>query len=75
MCTTHPSSLSSSMDDKLQEIIDNNDDSISLENGSEKEELYFQDFDSDSHDNIIEKTKDGHFGKVYNFLIYNFYIV
>ena len=70
MCTTHPSSISSSMNN-LKEYQDNDIDSLScFENTSdkEKEEAFFN-MDSDSHDNLIEKSKDEHFGKV---IIYHY---
>ena len=56
----------------LKDFIENDNDSLSyFENGSdkEKEENFFKEMDSDSHDNAIEKSKDEHFGKVFN--IYN----
>jgi hypothetical protein len=62
MSTTKHSSLYSSIDD----ILDNGDSFSNLENTSEREDLYFQSQDSDSHENNIEITKDTHFGKVYN---------
>jgi len=65
MCTTHPSSISSSMNN-LKDYQENDVDSLSyFENTSDKdkEEAFFN-TDSDSHDNVIEKSKDEHFGKV-----------
>lgn len=65
MCTTHPSSISSSMNN-LKDYQENDIDSLSyFENTSdkEKEEAFFN-MDSDSHDNVIEKSKDEHYGKV-----------
>lgn len=79
MCTTHPSSITSSAGNNFKDYIDNDNDSLSyFDNGSdkEKEENYFKDLDSDSHENVIEKTKDGHFGKVFHyFIIFLNYIV
>jgi hypothetical protein len=66
MSTTKHSSLYSSIDDNLQLFVDTGDSFSNLENTSEKEDLYFQSQDSDSHENNIEITKDTHFGKVYN---------
>ena len=66
MSTTKQSSLYSSIDDNIQYFIDNDESLSNFENTSEKEDLYFQGQDSDSHENIIEITKDTHFGKVYN---------
>ena len=65
MCTTNPSSISSSMNN-LKDYQENDIDSLSyFENTSdkEKEEAFFN-MDSDSHDNVIEKSKDEHDGKV-----------
>ena len=77
MCTTHPSSISSSTFNNFKEYIENDNDSLSyFDNGSdqEKEENYFKDIDSDSHDNVIEKSKDGHFGKVFKInILYSLY--
>ena len=67
MCTTHPSSISSSNGINLKDGNDNY--SISdFDNASDKEneETFFKDIDSDSHDNLIEKSKDEHFGKVFH---------
>ena len=53
MCTTHPSSISSSNGINLKEVIANDNDSLSYsDNGSNKEneETFFKDIDSDSHD-------------------------
>ena len=72
MCTTHPSSISSSMNN-LKDCQENDVDSLSyFDNGSdkEKEENFFEDLDSDFHDDVIEKSKDEHFGKVFN--LFNF---
>ena len=69
MCTTHPSSKSSSMGNNLKEYVENDNDSLSyFENASdnEKEEDFFKELDPDLHENIIEKSKDGQFGKVNN---------
>ena len=74
MCTTHPSSISSGN----IYFIENDNDSLSIsDNGidKEKEENFFKEIDSDSHDNIIEKSKDEHFGKVFNILIINIIII
>ena len=71
MCTTHPSSISSSMNN-LKDYQENDIDSLSyFDNVSdkEKEETFFKDLDSDFHEDVIEKSKDEHFGKVFNFLI------
>jgi len=69
MCTTHPSSISSSVGVNLVDCIENEDNnSLSyFDNASdkEKEENYFKELDSDSHENIIDKSKDGQFGKVF----------
>ena len=78
MCTTHPSSISSSAGNNIKYYIENDNDSSYFENGSdkEKEENYFKEVDSDFHENVIEKTKDGHFGKVFHlFIIFIIYIV
>jgi hypothetical protein len=67
MCTTHPSSKSSSFGLNQKEYVENDNDSLSyFENPSdkEKEENFFKELDSD--ENIIDKSKDGQFGKVYN---------
>lgn len=67
MCTTHPSSISSSIGNNFKEYVENDNDSLSyFENASdkEKEDFFFKENDSDSHDNVIEKSKDEHFGKV-----------
>ena len=72
MCTTHPSSISSSMNN-LKDYQENDVDSLSyFDNGSdkEKEENFFEDLDSDFHNDVIEKSKDEHFGKVFN--LFNF---
>jgi len=69
MCTTHPSSISSSMNN-LKDYQENDVDSLSyFENISdkEKEEAFFN-MDSDSHDNVIEKSKDELFGKVITYI-------
>ena len=69
MCTTHPSSISSSIGFNQKDYAENDNDSLSyFENQSdnEKEENYFKELDSDSHENIIDKSKDGQFGKVKN---------
>ena len=74
MCTTHPSSISSSMGNIY--FIENDNDSLSYsDNGldKEKEENFFKEIDSDSHDNIIERSKDEHYGKVFN--IFNILII
>ena len=68
MCTTHPSSISSSKSNKLKEGLDNDNDSLSYfdnESDKEKEDTFFKEMDSDSPENIIEKSKDEHFGKVF----------
>ena len=75
MCTTHPSSKSSSQRVILKDCLENDNDSYSyFENGSdkEKEENFFKEIDSYSHDNVVEKSKDEHFGKVFN--LYNKFI-
>ena len=49
------------------DFIENDYDSLSyFEEGSdkEKESTYFQDINSDSPNNVIEKSKDGNYGKV-----------
>jgi hypothetical protein len=75
MCTTHPSSISSSLGQNIKEYVDNDIDSISyFDNGSDKEkeeEAFFKDQESDCNYNVIEKSKDEQFGKVYNNLIKN----
>ena len=71
MCTTHQSSISSSNGINLKEVIANDNDSLSYsDNGSDKEneETFFKDIDSDSHDNLIEKSKDEHYGKVFHII-------
>ena len=71
MCTTHPSSISSSMNN-LKEYQENDIDSLSyFENTSdkEKEEAFFN-LDSDSHDNVIEKSKDELYGKVFIYILF-----
>ena len=68
MGITHPSSISSSKSNNLKEALENDNDSLSyFDNGSEqeKEDMFFKEMDSDSPENIIEKSKDEHFGKVY----------
>ena len=72
MCTTHPSSISSSKSNNIKEALENDNDSLSyFDNGSdqEKEDIFFKEMDSDSPENIIEKSKDEHYGKVFN--LYN----
>ena len=72
MCTTHPSSISSSKSNNIKDALENDNDSLSyFDNGSEqeKEDMFFKEMDSDSPENIIEKSKDDHFGKVFN--LYN----
>ena len=74
MCTTHPSSISSSNGFNQKEYVENDNDSLSyFDNASdkEKEENFFKELDSDSPENIIEKSKDGLFGKV-NYIIFYF---
>ena len=65
MCTTHPSSMSSSMCNDTKDQHENEDSSFYFDNPSdkEKEENFFKESDSESPDNIIEKSNDGHFGK------------
>ena len=68
------SSRSLSVGNSLIDYIENDYDSLSFpQDGSDKEkELSFlKDMDSNSHENIIEKSKDGNFGKVFNFIILN----
>ena len=67
MCTTHPSSISSSIGFNQKDYVENDNDSLSyFENASdnEKEEDFFKELDPDLHEIIIEKSKDGQFGKV-----------
>jgi hypothetical protein len=66
MCTAQLSTKSSSLGNIY--FVDNDNDSLSFDNGSdkEKEENFFKEIDSDSHDNIIERSKDEHYGKVFN---------
>ena len=67
MCTTHPSSISSSIGFNQKDYVENDNDSLSyFDNASdnEKEENFFKELDSDLHENILEKSKDGQFGKV-----------
>jgi hypothetical protein len=76
MCTTLASSISS-LGNNLKEYNDKLDDStLYFENitDKEKEEAYFRDISSDSHEIVIEKSKDERFAKVNNFYL-NFYIV
>ena len=65
MCTTHPSSISSSMCNDTKDIHENDDSSFYFDNASdkEKEENFFKESDSESPDNFIEKSTDGHYGK------------
>ena len=77
MCTTHPSSISSSVGFNQKDYVENDNDSLSyFDNASdkEKEENFFKELDSDSPENIIEKSKDGQFGKV-NYIIFYFFII
>ena len=72
MCTTHPSSISSSKSNNIKDALENDNDSLSyFDNGSdkEKEDMFFKEMDSDSPENIIEKSKDEHFGKVFKYII------
>ena len=73
MCTAQLSTKSSSLGNIY--FVDNDNDSLSFDNGSdkEKEENFFKEIDSDSHDNIIERSKDEHYGKVFN--IFNILII
>ena len=69
MCTTLASSISS-LGNNLKEYNDKLDDStLYFENitDKEKEENYFRDISSDSHEIVIEKSKDERFAKVNNF--------
>ena len=75
MCTTHPSSISSSVGFNQKDYVENDNDSLSyFDNASdkEKEENFFKELDSDSPENIIEKSKDGQFGKV-NYIFFNYF--
>ena len=68
MCTTLASSISS-LGNNLKEYNDKLDDStLYFENitDKEKEENYFRDISSDSHEIVIEKSKDERFAKVNN---------
>ena len=77
MCTAQLSTKSSSLGNIyfVDNDNDNDNDSLTFENGSdkEKEENFFKEIDSDSHDNIIERSKDEHYGKVFN--IFNILII
>ena len=75
MCTAQLSTKSSSLGNIYFVDNDNDNDSLTFENGSdkEKEENFFKEIDSDSHDNIIERSKDEHYGKVFN--IFNILII
>ena len=67
MCTTHPSSISSSVGFNQKDYVENDNDSLSyFDNASdkEKEENFFKELDLDSPENIVEKSKDGQFGRV-----------
>ena len=71
MCTTLASSISS-LGNNLKEYNDKLDDStLYFENitDKEKEENYFRDISSDSHEIVIEKSKDERFSKVNNFYL------
>ena len=71
MCTTLASSISS-LGNNLKEYNDKLDDStLYFENitDKEKEEAYFRDISSDSHEIVIEKSKDERFAKVNNFYL------
>jgi hypothetical protein len=71
MCTTLASSISS-LGNNLKEYNDKLDDStLYFENitDKEKEENYFRDISSDSHEIVIEKSKDERFAKVNNFYL------
>jgi DNA-binding GntR family transcriptional regulator len=77
MCTTLASSASSSLGTNLKECNESIEDSIlNLDNminkqkEKEKEEDYFKESNSDFHEMILEKSKDGRFAKVYNVIIY-----
>ena len=77
MCTTHPSSISSSVGFNQKDYVENDNDSLSyFDNASdkEKEENFFKELDSDSPENIVERSKDGQFGKVNNIFFTNFKI-
>jgi hypothetical protein len=57
----------------LKDCQENDVDSLSyFDNGSdkEKEETFFKDLDSDFHDDVIEKSKDEHFGKVFSLMMF-----
>jgi hypothetical protein len=59
----------------LKDCLENDFDSLSyFDNISdkEKEEAFFKDTDTDFHDDVIEKSKDEHFGKVFNFILFIF---
>ena len=76
MAIAHPSSISSSIGFNQKDYVENDNDSLSyFENQSdiEKEENFFKELDSDSPENIIEKSKDGQFGKV-NYITFYFWI-
>jgi len=71
MCTTLASSISS-LGNNLKEYNDKLDDlTLYFENitDKEKEENYFRDISSDSHEIVIEKSKDERFAKVNNFYL------
>ena len=75
MCTTHPSSISSTKSNNLKDALENDNDSISYfdnESDQEKEDMFFKEVDSDSPEKIIEKSKDEHFGKVFH--LYNIFL-
>ena len=70
--STYLSRRSSSVGNNLLDYIENDYNSFSSpEDGSDKENQvsFLKDMDSDSNENIIEKSKDGNFGKVINFII------
>lgn len=72
MCTTHPSSVSSSMYLMRNNTNEVEDSSDYFDNMSEKDkdEIFYTEPESFSQDNnnIIERSDEGHFGKVNNFL-------
>ena len=75
MCTSHRPSLFSSLMMKDLNENNENDDYSSYFGDTSAKENSFKDSDSESPENIIEKSNDGHYGKVILIYIINQYIV
>ena len=76
MCTTNKSSVSSSLTNGMKDLNENNendDHSSYFDNDNvsdkDKEANFFKELES--HDNIKEKSNDGHYGKVSYNIYYN----